>query len=158
MTACLYYRRGKDYENKWQWKQVFKEQYLDLGCWPLFGAPASSPQQQESKFLSALSSEPRSICGMERGVSQHGCATPKSTYRRLWCTQRVSALSLTHHRHVSLSRFMHPIRLSAQREPYGLSSHSCSRTKMFPSCICRQKAADLGQTSLHLCYLQVNLQ
>lgn len=28
--------------------------------------------------------------------------------------------------------------------------HPCFRTKMFPSCICRLKAADLGQPPLHL--------
>lgn len=125
MTACLYYRKGKDYENEQQWQQVFKEQCLDLGCWPSFGAPAGTPWQQDSKLLSALSRAPWSMCGMESGVCQCGCAIPKSTFRRLQCTQRVSALSLTHHRHVSLGPFMQPIKLSAQRN-IPVSRQRCS--------------------------------
>lgn len=125
MTACLYYRRGKDYENKQWWQQVFKEQCLDLGCWPSFEAPASTPRQQESKLLSLLSSEPPRMCGMESGVFQCGHATPKSTFRRLQCTQRVSALSLTRHRHISLSPFAQPIMLSAQRN-IPVSGQRCS--------------------------------
>lgn len=144
MKACLHYCRGKNFENEQWWQQVFKDQYLDLGCWPSFGAPASTPQQQESKLLSLLSSEPRSTCGVGSGVSQCGCATPESTFRRLRCTQRVSALFLSQHRDISLGSF------HAAHKALCTKEHPCFRTKMFPSCICRQEAADLGQPPLHL--------
>lgn len=52
MTACLCYRRGKDYENKWHQQWVFKGSRLRLGYQPSFGALASTPLQQ-SRLLSA---------------------------------------------------------------------------------------------------------
>lgn len=126
MKACLYYCREKNFENEQWWQQVFKEQYLDLGCWPSFGAPASTPQQQESKLLSLLSSEPRSTCGVGSGVSQCGCATPESTFRRLRCTQRGSQPCFWANTGTSASAlFMLPTRLSAQRN-IPVSGQRCS--------------------------------
>lgn len=85
-------------------------------------------------------------------VSRQGPASPKSTLARLQCTQRASAPApaRTCSRHVCRCPFLQPVRLSAQRD-ISVSGQRCSP----PAFAGRRLLPDLGQPSLHLCYLQV---
>lgn len=98
------------------------------------------------------SSEPCGTCGMAIRVSQRGPAAPKSTLTRLRCAQRVSApaLAMIHCRHTSRCPFLQPVRLSAQKT-IPVSGQRCSPTAFAG----RRLLPNLGQLSLHLCYLQV---
>ena len=137
MTACLYYRRGNDYENEWRQQQVFKGQCLGLGCWPLFGAPAGTPLQQESKLSSA--SKQQALWYMwygDSGLSAWPCCPKEHSHE---AAVRPEGLSPGSGRDPLQAR--QPLPFPAARKAIRTKKHPCFRSKMFPNCICRQEAA-----------------
>lgn len=153
MTACLYYRRRKDYENEWRWQQVFKGQCLGSGCWPSSVAPAGTPLRRESKLSAASKQQaPWYMWYGDSGLSARPCHLKEHPHKAAVHPEGLSPGSSerTHCRHASCCPFLQPVRLSAQRN-ISVSCQRCSPTAFAG----RRLLPDLGQPSLYLCYLQV---
>lgn len=137
MTACLCYRRGKDYENERQQQRVFKGPCLRLGYQPSFGALAGTPLRQESKLLSA-SQQVSTLVHVVWQIGSLGMALLPQRAPSPGC-RAPEGLSLGSHGDPPQAH--QPPPFPAAHMATCTKKHPCFRSKMFPNCICRQEAA-----------------
>lgn len=137
MTACLYYHRGKDYENECRRQQVFKGRCLRSGCWPWFGAPACAPRRRESKLSSASKQgAPWHVWYDNSGLSARSCRPREHPREAVMHPQGLSPGSGQ-----DPPRAWQPLPFPAACKAGRTKKHPCFGSKMFPNCVCRQKAA-----------------